>query len=100
MKFKFVDRHKTEHRVDTLCQMFGVTSSGYYQWKKRGKSNREIENELLLEKIRITYKNSRCVYGSPRITAALNRTVYLLFPTPGSKTDEREWPNSPDSEEI
>lgn len=73
MKFKFVDRHKTEHRVDTLCQMFGVTSSGYYQWKKRGKSNREIENELLLEKIRITYKNSRYVYGSPRITAALNR---------------------------
>lgn len=98
MKFKFVDRHKTEHRVDTLCQMLGVTSSGYYQWKKRGKSNRELENELLLEKIRITYKNNRYVYGSPRITAALNRQS--ISPTPGSKTDEREWPNSTDLEEI
>jgi hypothetical protein len=96
MKFKFVDTHKTEHRVDTLCQMFGVTSSGYYQWRNRGKSNRELENEILLEKIQITYKNNRCVYGSPR----LKQTVYLLFSTPGSKTDERERPDSTDPEEI
>ena len=73
MKFKFIDMHKTKHRVNTLCQMFGVTVSGYYQWKSRGKSNREKENDFLLEKIRVTYQKSRGVYGSPRITQALNR---------------------------
>ena len=65
--------HKTKHRVNTLCQMVGVTVSGYYQWKSLGKSNREKENDFLLEKIRVTYQKSRGVYGSPRITQALNR---------------------------
>jgi transposase InsO family protein len=53
--------------------MYGVTASGYYQWKNRGKSNREQENIFLLEKIKDTYEMNRCVYGSPRITQALNR---------------------------
>jgi len=73
MKFKFIDRQKKTHTVQTLCQMFGVTASGYYQWKKRGKSNREKENNFLLEKIKNAYELNRCVYGSPRITQALNR---------------------------
>ena len=73
MKFKFIDIHKKTHQVQTLCQMFGVTASGYYQWKSRGKSNREKENDYLLEKIKDTYELNRCVYGSPRITQSLNR---------------------------
>ena len=73
MKFQFIDLHKKSHTVQALCQMFGVTASGYYQWKNRGKSNREQENDFLLEKIKDTYEKNRCVYGSPRITLALNR---------------------------
>ena len=73
MKFQFIERYKQTHKVQTLCQMFGVTASGYYQWKSRGKSNREKENDFLLEKIKDTYEKNRCVYGSPRITQALNR---------------------------
>lgn len=73
MKFQFIDRQKQTHKVQTLCQMFGVTASGYYQWKNRGKSNREQENDFLLENIKDTYEKNRCVYGSPRITQALNR---------------------------
>ena len=73
MKFQFIDQHKKPYKVQTLCQMFGVTASGYYQWKHRGKSNREKENIFLLEKIKDTYELNRCVYGSPRITQALHR---------------------------
>jgi len=73
MKFQFIDHHKQSHQVQTLCQMFGVTVSGYYQWKNRGKSTREKENIFLLEKIKDAYEKNRCVYGSPRITRVLNR---------------------------
>lgn len=73
MKFQFIDQHKKSHKIQTLCQMFGVTTSGYYQWKDRGKSNREKENDYILEKIIDTYELNRCVYGSPRITQALNK---------------------------
>ena len=73
MKFRFIDKHKESHRVQAMCQLFGVTSSEYYQWKNRSKSNREKENDFLLEKIKDTYELNRCVYGIPRITQALNR---------------------------
>lgn len=73
MRFKFIDKQKHDHKVQTLCRMFGVTPSGYYQWKGRGKSPREQENDFLLIKIKETYEKNRCVYGSPRITRALQR---------------------------
>lgn len=56
-----------------MCHMFGVTVFGYYQWKNRGKSRREMENEFLLEKIKKTYEENKGVYGSPRITQSLNQ---------------------------
>ena len=56
-----------------MCQMLGVTPSGYYQWRNRGKSNREKENDFLLAKIKDTYAENKGVYGSPRITQALHR---------------------------
>jgi transposase InsO family protein len=77
MKFQFIESHKKTHAVQTLCQMFQVTPSGYYQWKGRGKSNREKENDFLLEKIKETYEKNRCVYGSPRITQALHREAII-----------------------
>jgi len=77
MKFQFIERHKQTYQVHTLCQMFGVTASGYYQWKSRGKSNREKENDYLLDKIKETYEMNRCVYGSPRITQALHREAII-----------------------
>jgi len=73
MKFQFIDHHNKSHKVQTLCQMFDVTVSCYYQWKNRGKSNREKENDYLLEQIKDVYRKNKCVYGSPRITQALNR---------------------------
>jgi transposase InsO family protein len=54
--------------------MFGVTASGYYQWRGRGKSNREQENISFLEKIKDTYELNRCVYGSPGL---LNHNNHL-----------------------
>ena len=73
MKFKFIDHHRNDHKVSKMCHMFGVTVSGYYQWKNRGKSHRELENEFLLERIKKTYEENKGVYGSPRITQSLNQ---------------------------
>jgi transposase InsO family protein len=72
MKFKFIDQHKKHHRVQTLCPLLGVTASGYYQWKNRGPSKRELENDFVLEKIKDIYEKNKGVYGSPRITQVLN----------------------------
>jgi transposase InsO family protein len=55
-----------------MCKILKVSQSGYYAWGKRQPSRRQRENELLLGRIKEIWKQSRCTYGSPRITIELN----------------------------
>ena len=71
MKFEYIDLHRSEFRVAKMCRSLEVTRSAYYAWKRRPKSIRQVENEALFEKIKSIYHQSRCLYGSPRITAEL-----------------------------
>jgi len=54
-----------------MCQVLEVSRSAYYAFRQRPKSQRGQENERLLEQIQDIYRESRCLYGSPRITAEL-----------------------------
>jgi len=81
MKFAFVDKHSNQHGVKQMCHMLGVSSSGYYLWKNRGKSLREVENAFILEKIKGIHRLSGYTYGSPRITHALkNESIFCSQP--------------------
>jgi len=57
--------------VERMCKTLEVSKSGYYAYKSRPKNKREIERAELLKEIKIVFKSSRELYGSPRITAAL-----------------------------
>jgi putative transposase len=57
--------------VKTMCQVLRVSESGYYAWCKREPSRRHLENERLVEQIRLAYDRGRQVYGSPRVQAEL-----------------------------
>jgi len=50
-----------------------VSGGGYYAWKNRAKSRRQISDELLLEKIVSIHAASRETYGYPRVHAQLKR---------------------------
>jgi putative transposase len=56
-----------------MCEVLGVSTSGYYGWRKRPPSQRQRANDQLLEAIREEHEASRRTYGSPRIQAALGR---------------------------
>lgn len=71
MKFGFIERHQGQFSVRRMCQVLGVSSSGFYAWLKRTVSQRERSNELLLRRIRDIFERSRQRYGSPRIHAEL-----------------------------
>ena len=62
-----------QHGVKRLCQVLGVSRSGYYAWRHRLPSRRQQANQRLLVRIREAYALSRNTYGSPRIQAALQR---------------------------
>jgi transposase InsO family protein len=59
------------YNTDVLCDVLGVSRSGYYDWKLRKPSKRELANQQLLDKIRALHKTHRKRYGSPRMHAAL-----------------------------
>ena len=50
-----------------------MSRSGYYDWLKRKPSNRDIEDQQLIERIKAIYRESRETYGSPRVHKALFR---------------------------
>lgn len=64
---------KSQFSVDVThsCKVLSVSRSGYYDWLERPVSEREMENELLVQKIKEIYHKNREVYGSPRIAQAL-----------------------------
>lgn len=73
MRYQFIREHRQAYSVKRMCQLLGVTRSGYYSWHPGKAGKRELENRVLLEQIRKEYKTSRQTYGSPRIRASLLR---------------------------
>ena len=67
MRFQFISAQKANFTVSELCHALEVSTSGYYAWCKREKSQRQLEDERLLELIKSIFKASRETYGSPRI---------------------------------
>lgn len=73
MKFALIHASRRQFPVRRLCQVLGVSPSGYYVWRRRPPSQRERDNLQLLEKIRCIHEQSRKTYGSPRVHAALRQ---------------------------
>lgn len=59
--------------MTVMCKVYGVSPSGYYAWRDRPASTREIEDAELLLEIRRVFKQSNQSYGSPRIFKKLRQ---------------------------
>jgi putative transposase len=69
--FEFIEREKAHHTVSRMCRALGVSTSGYYAWRRRGLSLRIQEDERLSAQIIQLHQASRGTYGAPRIHADL-----------------------------
>jgi transposase InsO family protein len=56
-----------------MCRLYGVTRAGFYAWRSRERSERERQDEVLIEQIRTAHAESRGTYGSPRVHQVLRR---------------------------
>jgi putative transposase len=73
MRYQYIREHRQEFSIKRMCQLLGVTRSGYYAWQPEKTGVRALENQILMDHIRQEYKTSRQTYGSPRIWARLMR---------------------------
>lgn len=67
MKYAFIQQQCKNHSIVRLCQVLGVSTSGYYDWLFRPESESAKNSRRLLTKIQCFHKASRGIYGSPRI---------------------------------
>lgn len=66
-----MSRYQASYPVATMCRLLGVSTSGYYAWRKRLRSRRAVDDDALLERISDAHAASRQTYGVPRIHAEL-----------------------------
>jgi len=71
MKYRFIEDHRAEFEITVMCRVLAVSRSGYYAWRKRPVSSREMANQGLKQQIKEIYQQSRQTYGSPRIHTEL-----------------------------
>jgi len=65
--------HEAIFQVRQMCQVLGVSRSGYYAWRKRRPGRRSEANRKLLAAIWEAHQASRQSYGSPRVHAVLRQ---------------------------
>jgi putative transposase len=70
-KFRLIEAEKANHPISVMCEMLGVSRSGYHAWSRRGPSDRALQDAWLLERIREVHQRNRRVYGAPRVHAEL-----------------------------
>jgi len=97
MKYEFIHSYRSTFRIQKMCIILEVSRSGYYGWIDRPESKRSQENRVLLKAIKDIHKESKEIYGSPRITeelpdknvkASRNRVARMMAKN-GIKSDER-----------
>jgi len=62
-----------EFPLTQVCQVLGLSRSGYYAWLKRKPSQRQRADDQLLPLIVEVHAAARKTYGSPRVTQALKK---------------------------
>lgn len=73
MRFRFIQAHRAEHAVVTMCRVLRVSKAGFYAWLSRPESKRRREETRLKVEIAAVHRKSRRRYGSPRVHEELRR---------------------------
>ena len=73
MKYGFVKSEQGFFSIALLCEVLGVSRSGFYDWLNHKPGTRALANQVLDSKIKEVYENNHHRYGAPRITHVLNQ---------------------------
>ena len=63
--------NQATHRVEVMCRVLSISTSGYYAWAKRPMCSRKREDLRLTGIIASIHRRSRETYGAPNIRAEL-----------------------------
>lgn len=87
VRYAFIEAEKAFASIAWMCKRLGVSTSGFYAWRKRAPSTRAKKDEQLKVAIKASFDESRKTYGSPRVLEDLreqgekvgrNRVIRLM----------------------
>lgn len=67
MKYEFIEQHKQKFSIVVMCDVLGVSESGFYAWRKRPTCRHKREDAHIAQEIRQVFERHQGRYGSPRI---------------------------------
>jgi putative transposase len=71
MRYRLIEAERAGHTISRLCKVLGVTRQGFYAWRRRGPSLRQLGDEQLKRLIVTIYDGSHQTYGAVRINDEL-----------------------------
>jgi putative transposase len=71
--FPFIAAQKANYSISLMCQVLGVSRSGFHAWQRRAPSDRALADAWLVDRITAIHRESRGTYGARRIHAALRQ---------------------------
>lgn len=66
-KFQLIEQHADFFDVSMMCRLLHVSTSGFYGWRKRPVSRRQLEDEQLTILLREIFEQHKARYGALRI---------------------------------
>ena len=72
MKYAWIHEHRDSYPVAVMCEVFGVSTSGYYEAIDRPPSERANRHERIRQAVRQVYAESHGIYGSVKVAEVLD----------------------------
>ena len=107
MRFRLIDAKKADLSIERMCGLLNVSASGYYAWRNRDPSRRQLDDMVFLAHIRAHFETSNGTYGSPRMHAELrdeglaigrHRTARLMRDNQLKANQKRRFKKTTDSD--
>lgn len=70
---RYIDDHRGRFGVEPICRVLDVSASAYYHRATGQRSDRQVEDERLLERIEELHTANYCAYGYRKMWLALQR---------------------------
>ena len=74
-----------------MCEFLNVSRSCFYDWLNGPKTEREKENEELIDQLRILFQEGRRNYGTRRLKRKLENLGLYGQPASNWPFDEASW---------
>jgi len=74
--FEYIEKNRNLHKVTRLCDLLGVSRSGYYAWRDRPISQHRHYDRQLMQLIKESHQGYRRSYGAARLHQVIRKKGY------------------------